>query len=188
MAIQNTEIAPRATISNASFDMGRFCGVSPGPGGIAAWPGRAAVCVASGGFAPWHVGGRFDAERLAKVGRNKPVRADARQRHFRNQTVGPRKVEIVVVIVEIGPPDIIDETLRRNAVGDDALVFLKLQMPVVEPRRQAGKRQQADRSSVRRTVGRDRRSRSAARRAGSGRGRRPRCARGRGRRLSCAGW
>ena len=101
-----------------------------------------AVHVASGGFAPGHVGGRFDAERLAKVGRNEPVRADARQRHFRNQTVGPHDFEIVVVIVEAGPADIIDKALRGNAVGDDALVFLKLHMPVVEPRLQAGKRRE----------------------------------------------
>ena len=104
--------------------------------------------IASGGFAPGHVGGRFDAERLAKVGRNEPVRRYAHERHFRYQTVGPGECEILVVIVEAGPADIIDEALRRNAVGHDALVFLKLHMPPGEPRRQLRKRQQADCGSV----------------------------------------
>ena len=101
-----------------------------------------AVHVASGGFAPGHVGGRFDAERLAKVGRQQTPRRYARKRHFRYQTVGPGECEIFVVIVEAGPADIIDKALRRNAVGHDALVFLKLHMPVVEPRLQAGKRRE----------------------------------------------
>ena len=50
--------------------------------------------------------------------------------------------------MQAGPADIIDKTLRRNAVGDNAPVFLKLHMPVVEPRRHLLKRQKAGRGSV----------------------------------------
>ena len=83
------------------------------------------------------------------VRRQQTPRRDARQRHFRNQTVGPHKVEIVVVIVEAGPADIIDKAFRGNAAIDrNDLVVLKLHMPVVEPRRHLLKRQEADWGSV----------------------------------------
>ena len=104
--------------------------------------------IASGGGFPGHVGGRFDAQRLAKVGRNEPVRRYARKRHFRDQTVGPGECEIFVVIVEAGPADIIDKALRGNAVGQNDLVVLKLHMPPDEFRRHLRKRQEADRGSV----------------------------------------
>ena len=82
------------------------------------------------------------------VRRQQTPRRYARERHFRNQTVGPREAEILVVIVETGPADIIDETLRGNAVGDDAQVFLKLHTPPGEPRRHLRKRREADWGSV----------------------------------------
>ena len=83
------------------------------------------------------------------VRRQQTPRRYARKRHFRNQTVGRREVEILVVIVEAGPADIVDETLRRNAAIDrNDLVVLKLHMPSGEFRRHLLKRQEADRGSV----------------------------------------
>ena len=83
------------------------------------------------------------------VRRQQTPRRYAHKRHFRYQTVGSHEVEIFVVIVEAGPPDIIDKALRGNAAIDrNDLVVLKLHMPVVEPRRHLLKRQEADRGSV----------------------------------------
>ena len=83
------------------------------------------------------------------VRRQQTPRRYARKRHFLNQTVGPGKVEILVVIVETGPADIIDETLRGNAaISQNDLVVLKLHMPPGEFRRHVLKRQEADRGSV----------------------------------------
>jgi len=83
------------------------------------------------------------------VRRQQTPRRYAHERHFLNQTVGPGEVEIFVVIVEAGPPDIIDETLRGNAaIGQNDLVVLKLHMPPDEARRHLRKRREADRGSV----------------------------------------
>ena len=113
---------------------------------------RRHACVASGGGFP----GGGD-ERPPRDGRQSPQpvrrqqtpRRYAHERHFRYQTVGPGECEIFAVIVEAGPADIIDETLRRNAaIGQNDLVVLKLHMPPDEARRHVRKRQEADRGSV----------------------------------------
>ena len=83
------------------------------------------------------------------VRRQQTPRRYAHERHFLNQTVGSHEVEIFVVIVETGPPDIIDKAFRRNAAIDrNDLVVLKLHMPPDEARRHLRKRQEADRGSV----------------------------------------
>ena len=112
---------------------------------------RRHACVASGGGFPG--GGdkgppRDGRQSPQPVRRQQTPRRYAHKRHFRYQTVGPGECEIVVVIVETGPADIIDKTLRRNAaIGQNDLVVLKLHMPPGEPRRHLGKRQEADRRS-----------------------------------------
>ena len=53
------------------------------------------------------------------VSRQQTPRRYARKRHFRYQTVGPRKVEIVVVIVETGPPD---KRIKVPLTGVPALI------------------------------------------------------------------
>ena len=117
----------------SGFTLQRMTSTGPAPGIHARDSGRSRCAAASAHPMRVASGGGFPGggdERPPRDGRQSPQpvrrqqtpRRYARKRHFRYQTVGPREAEIFVVIVEAGPPDIIDETLRRNAaIGQNDL-------------------------------------------------------------------